>query len=91
MAPQNNMYKYLSVVLAIIAVVFAVLYFTKPSDRVSETYQDISSEAGECRSRLADWQEARVASATTTEADRDELMTILDDCKDTFTDAQERI
>ncbi len=88
---QNNTYKYLSVVLAIIAIVFAVLYFTKKSDTVTETFQDVSTKAAECRTKIADWQQMNGGKATTTEDAREDLMNILNDCQDTFQNSQERI
>ncbi len=88
---QNNTYKYLSIILAIIAVIFAVLYFTKPSEPVTETISDVSAEAAMCRDNIAAWRQANSNMSTTSEQARAELMTILEECEEILADSQERI
>lgn len=87
---QNNTYKYLSVVLAIIAIVFAVLYFTKDTP-VSETYNEISADVQGCWNQLFDWQRVNGTLSTTTEQARNDLMSILEDCQDTFEDTEKKL
>ncbi len=91
MEQNNNTYKYLSIVLAIIAIIFAVLYFTKPSEPVSETFDEISANVGECRTQLDAWRAANGGQATTTEQARNELMSILENCESIFEESQEQI
>ncbi len=91
MEQNNNTYKYLSIVLAIIAIIFAVLYFTKPSEPVSDTLNGISDDAAECRADLADWQQRNSGQASTTENAREELSDILKNCQDIFQNSQEKL
>lgn len=88
---ENNTYKWISLVLAIVAIVFAVLYFTKPSEPVSETFNDISAQAQMCRDEVSSWQARHGAQATTTQAQRDELSSILDECRQIFENVEEKI
>jgi len=93
MEQPNNTYKYLSIALAIIAIIFAVLYFTKQSQPVSDTYKDISSDVKDCQEQIANWQKVNgtVATATTSQAARSELEGILSKCQGLVGDSQEKL
>jgi len=90
MESNNNTYKYLSVLFAIVAIVFAVLYFTK-SDTVEENFSEISDNAAECRNQLQAWQAENKGKATTTPESRDDLQDILDNCSDLFEKSQSEV
>jgi hypothetical protein len=87
----NTTYRNLSIVLAIIALIFIVLYFTKPSEPVSETFSDMNEKISSCQQQLIDWRSKYSAQSTSTEQSRSELDAILDDCQDIFEDSQEQI
>ena len=91
MEQTSNTYKYLAIVFAIIAIIFAVLYFTKPSQPVSETFGEITADAEACKVKLETWQKSYGGLATTTVEVRAELEGILEDCKDVFEDSQDKI
>ena len=88
---ENNTYKYLSVVLAIIAIIFAILYFTRPTQPVSDTINEVSQRVTACRENMAAWQQANIGSATTTQEDRDNLESILNDCIDAMESSVEEL
>lgn len=87
----NNSYKYLSIVLAIIAIVFAFLYFTKPNDTITETLGDISADFQECSTKLSMWRQTHGPTITITAEARAELDAILDKCRATTEDSEEKI
>lgn len=76
----NNTYKYLSVVLAIIAIIFAVLYFTKTTAPATETLDDTADRLTDCRNDITDWQ-MQYGQATSTVESRAALETVLTNCK----------
>ena len=88
---ENNTYKYLSIVLAIVALIFAVLYFTKPSEPVSETFDDISASVEECNAKVETWQKANAGKPTTTQAATEELQNILKDCEGILQEVDDKI
>ena len=88
---QANTYKYLSIFLAIIAIIFAVLYFTKPSQPVSETFGDISADFQECRTEITAWQQANSGQVAVTTEAREQLNDILENCKDTSEDSSDKL
>lgn len=85
---ENNIYKYLSIVFAIIAIIFAILYFTQPTQPVSDTLSDTSENVRTCRDNIAAWQQAHMGQATTSAEDRADLEEILGDCKNAIESAQ---
>lgn len=90
--PQNsNMYRNLSIVLGIIAIIFAVLYFTKPNQTVTETFNDISADSKVCSDKVAAWQAANISKSTISVEAQAELKGILDDCKSGFEDSKAKI
>jgi hypothetical protein len=91
MEEHHNTYKYLSILFAIIAVIFAVLYFTKPSAPVSEILSDISASVQECNVRVETWQKANAGQPTTTESAAAQLQSILKDCEEIFKGADSKI
>lgn len=88
---ENNTFKYLSIVLAIVALILAVLYFTKPSQPVSETFSDISTQAQECTLKIEAWQKENGGKATIPVEARNSLDVILKSCQATFEDVQDKI
>ncbi len=84
MEQHHNTYKYLSILFAIVAIIFAVLYFTKPSAPVTETLGDISASVQECSARVEVWQKANGGKSTTTEVAAAQLQNILKDCEEIF-------
>jgi len=84
---QNNTYKYLSVVLAIIAVAFAILYFTKSNQPVTNSIGDATDGIEECRNSIATWRLENSNQSTSTADSRAELQGILEDCEDILTNA----
>jgi hypothetical protein len=87
----NNTYKYLSIILAIIALIFAILYFTKPTAPVMDTIGDITADVKACRDDLAAWQQAHSGQATTSDTEKAELNTIIEKCKNTLENSQDNI
>jgi regulatory protein YycI of two-component signal transduction system YycFG len=85
---QDNTYKYLSIVLAIIAIIFAVLYFTKETQPASESLGDASAQVEMCRDNIAKWRMENSNQSTTTLSARSELMAILEDCEGVLTGAE---
>lgn len=82
---QNNTYKYLSIALAVIAIIFAILYFTKTTQPATDSIGDASTNIETCRNSIATWRQANSNQATTTEQGRADLMAILEDCEDVLT------
>lgn len=91
--PQNNTYKYLSIVLAVIALIFAVLYFIKPSETITDTLGDIQAKARDCQAKILVWQSTNSAgsSGTTSIAAQADLNDILNQCKNDFENSQEKL
>ncbi len=87
---MENKYKYLSIVLAIIAIVFAVLYFTKPEPSVGDIYQGISTDVQKCSDKVAEWKNTYGTQASSTEKQA-ALDEILKDCKDMLAVTQEKL
>lgn len=77
--PKENIYKNLSIVLGIVAIVFAVLFFTK-NEKTSDSLETASDKLSECRENIATWQNKNKTGLLTIEA-QGELSGILDDCK----------
>ena len=72
-------YKNIAIVLAIVAIVFAVLFFTKGNDKVSDTLEDVSNKLTECKDNIAEWQ-SKHSTATASDDAQKELSDILEDC-----------
>ena len=77
---QVNTYKYLSIVLAITALVFAYLYFTKPPPTLSGVYENIGNDLESCSEGLASWKEDYGSEASST-AKQAALDAVLADCQ----------
>lgn len=86
----NNTYKYLSIVLAIIAIIFAVLYFTKPVPEVTDTLNDVTAQMTECRNRLSAWRSQYNDSTSTTES-QSAFDDVIEFCQNATSAAQESI
>jgi hypothetical protein len=78
---QNDKYKYVSIVLGIVAIVFAYLYFTKPEPTASELYQSVSDKVTVCSKDLAEWSTkySKMASSSEKQKAFDKVM---ENCKD---------
>lgn len=87
---QNNTYKYLSLILAIVAIVFAVLYFTKPAPTVQDLYTEAQALVERCGADLAAWQEEYATSTAETEK-KAALDAILEDCRDVLDQTSETL
>lgn len=87
---QNNTYKYLTFIFAIVALVFAVLYFTKPEPTAQEIYGDATANLETCNKDLADWQTKYGATASSTEK-QEALDDILEDCQDILEDTSDTL
>ena len=87
---QNNTYKYLTFIFAIVAIVFAALYFTKPESTIEDIYTDATTNLAECQDDLAAWQEQYGATASSTEK-QEALDDILADCQDVLEDTSSTI
>ncbi len=82
---RTNTYKALMILFAIIAIVFAALYFTSKNDvSLSDTYEGISTDIRNCSERVAEWRAENSNKATTTPAERADLEDILADCEETI-------
>ncbi len=84
---QNDKYKYLSIALGIIAIVFVYLYFTKPEPNAGDLYQSVSDKVAECSKDIADWKTKYSAVASSSEKQSD-LSKILKNCKDVVGEGQ---
>jgi len=88
---ENNTYKYLSILLAIIAIVFAVLYFLNPTQPVSNTVDDIAIEIQACKDNIAKWQQSQAGQATTSLEAQEGLNDILENCKGVIETSQDSL
>ena len=87
---KENLYKKLTIVFGILALVFAVLYFTNNNGKVSETLRSVSDRLGDCRDNVAMW--ANRDRTKTTDADAEKQLTdILRDCSNAVEEAQQQI
>ncbi|MDO8729106.1 MAG: hypothetical protein Q7K26_04440 [bacterium] len=77
--PKENMYRNVSIVLGIVAIVFAVLFFTK-DEKTSDSLETASDKLSECRDNIATWQSKNKTGPLSVEA-QGELSGILNDCK----------
>jgi ABC-type transporter Mla subunit MlaD len=78
---QNEKYKYAAIVLGIIALIFVVLFFTKNSEPIPDTLDQIVTGIESCRDQIAEWRSESV-STTTDAADRaNALDNILENCE----------
>lgn len=82
---QNNTYKYLAIVLAVVAIIFAVLYFTKTSQPASDSLGDATAGIEECRNSIAQWRQENSNQASTTAEGRADLQAILEQCEGLLT------
>ncbi len=74
-------YKYLSIALGVIALIFAVLYFNKPEPSVGDVYQNVSDRVSDCSKRVASWNEKYGNQASSTDK-QNALDDILEDCQE---------
>ncbi len=78
--------------LGVVALVFIVLYFTKPSEKVNTTLDDIAVKAKECQTKVAAWQSVNGTQGATASAQaKTELDNILKDCNATFEASQNKL
>lgn len=82
---------YVAIVLAIIALILLVLWLKKPSEPVSETFNDISSQLAECQDRLNAYQDRYGTGPAPSDDAQAELDSILADCKDVINSADTQI
>jgi Sec-independent protein translocase protein TatA len=87
---KEKLYKKMAIVFAIIALVFAVLFFTNDNSKISETLQNVSSRLGECRDNIAMWASRDNSGTTTSDTER-QLSDILRECSSAVEEAQEQI
>jgi len=86
---QSSTYKYLSFLFAVIALVFAVLYFTKPEPTVEDIYTEATTGLESCNQKLGMWQHDY---ATTTATEKQAALdSILEDCRDTLSETSENL
>lgn len=76
---QTN-YKYATIILAILVIVFAYLYFTKPDATIQNVNESVSSNLQACSERLAEWDE-EYGSAPASSEKQDALNEVLEDCQ----------
>lgn len=79
--PTDNTYKYLSLVLGLIAIVFAYLYFSQAEPTVSDVYENVGSNLQTCSDEITKWQTDYANEATSTEK-QEALDDILKNCND---------
>ena len=75
----NKSYKGVAIVLGIIALVFAVLFFTSSRGEVGKDLEGVSEKFATCRENIAAWQ-VKFKMATVTADTYGELGDILKDC-----------
>ena len=85
MQNQTN-YKTLAWVFGILALLFAILFFTKSTPEVRNSVDTAAAKLEECRTNLAKWQLDN-KNSTSTES-RDSLSEILEDCSDSVGDVK---
>lgn len=84
--PNQTNYKTLAWVFGILALLFAVLFFTKANPEVKSSVDDATAKIETCRKDLAKWQ-LENKNSTSTES-RDSLSTILTNCSDSVGDTK---
>lgn len=87
---QTTTYKYVSIALAIIALVFAFLYFTKPEATVGDIYESVGGNVTACNDALADWEATYGAQASSTEK-QNALEDAIADCTEELTEGEGRL
>ncbi len=87
---EQNTYKYASIVLALIALIFAYLYFSKVEPNAGDLYQSVSDKVGECSEDITEWKTkySDIASSTEKQADLDK---ILENCQEVITEGQAQL
>ena len=83
---NEKSYKTTAIILGIIALVFAVLYFIG-GDKASDALEGASDKFTECRESISEWQ-TKYSIATVTAEARGELNSILEDCNDSVGEAE---
>lgn len=78
--PNQTNYKTLAWVFGILALLFAVLFFTKANPEVKSSVDDATAKIETCRRDLAKWQ-LENKNSTSSES-RDSLSLILAECSD---------
>jgi hypothetical protein len=77
---EVNKYKYLSLVLGIIALLFAFLYFNQPDPTVGEVYENVETTVSDCSAEITQWQMDYKDTASSTEK-QEALDAILENCQ----------
>lgn len=84
---QPNHYKYLSIVLGIIAIVFAALYFTRPEPTIRDINENLGDRVQTCSAETTAWSEKYGKQASSTEKQA-ALQAVLDKCQEELTKGQ---
>lgn len=75
---------------AIIAVIFAYLYFTAPNPTVSNVYENVSADVTKCSDDLAAWKETYGDQASSS-AKQNALNDVLAGCEDALSESRETL
>jgi hypothetical protein len=86
---SQDTYKYVAAVLAIIAIIFMVLYFQKDPGSVPQSLEDIATNIENCRDNIAEWRAEYGNNASTTPDGAEKLEDILSECGDSLKDGTE--
>lgn len=91
---NEKKYQYLSLALGVLALIFAVLYFTKDSTMsVSEIVASFGTDLESCKQQIEQWQQENITAETqeVSEEAREELNALLEECTDTIEQNQNRL
>ena len=89
---NEKKYQYLSIGLGVLALVFAVLYFTKDTS-VSDIISSVDSDLENCKQRIEQWQQEHITQDTqeVSQEDKEELNSLLEQCTNTIQQNQNRL
>ncbi len=78
---QGINYKYVSIILGLLVVLFAALYFSKPDPSVGDVYQSASDHVKACSDKIAAWNQKYATVASSSDKSSD-FANIVKDCQE---------
>lgn len=87
---QPSYYKYLSIVLGIIAIVFAGLYFMRSEPTIQDINKNLGDRVQSCSGEVSAWN-AKYANQASSSEKQKTLQTVLDKCHDELKKGQDTL